>query len=98
MLSGNPISHRTGHSKSADWRNWLENDPLLTPGLRESYRRTLEGFEQFRLKRWASGSSGGGPGGPAQPTVALAREYVELQCLERAPGLAQLQEWKQALN
>ena len=82
MLSGNPISHRTGYSESADWRNWLVNDYLLTPGLRESYRRTLEGFGQFCLKRGASGSSGGGPCGPAQPTVALAREYVELQRLE----------------
>ena len=34
----------------------------------------------------------------ARPTVGLAREYVELQRLERAPGPAQLQEWKEALS
>jgi hypothetical protein len=28
----------------------------------------------------------------------LARVYVELQRLERAPGSAQLHEWKEALN
>jgi hypothetical protein len=30
--------------------------------------------------------------------VRLAREYIELQRLERAPGPTQLQEWKEALN
>ena len=29
----------------ADWPGWLEADGLLSPGLRESYRRTLAGFE-----------------------------------------------------
>lgn len=87
-----------GPSKSASWRNWLEKDPLLTPGLRESYQRTLAGFEQFCLKRGTSGTSGSGTCAPAQPTVALARVYVELQRLEQAPGPAQLQEWKEALN
>jgi integron integrase len=58
----------------------------------------LEGFDQFCRKRGSGASSGGEAGAPARPTVALAREYVELQRLERAPGPAQLQEWKEALN
>ncbi len=98
MLTGDPIGGETARSQAADWRNWLANDPLLTPGLRESYRRTLEGFNQFCLKRRGGASSGGGACVPARPSVGLAREYVELQRLERAPGPAQLQEWKEALN
>ncbi len=98
MLTGDHADGATGPSSHAHWRKWLGNDSLLTPGLRESYRRTLEGFEQFCRKRWVSGSSGGGPSGAAWPSVGLAREYVELQRLERAPGSAQLQEWKEALN
>jgi integron integrase len=98
MLSGNQISRGTGRSEAADWRDWLANDPRLTPGLRESYRRTLTEFDQFCLQRRASRNAGGGTRAAAQPTVALAREYVELQRLERAPGPAQLQEWKEALN
>ena len=47
MLTGSRTDGATGLSSDADWRNWLENDRLLTPGLRESYRRTLEGFEEF---------------------------------------------------
>jgi integron integrase len=92
------MNRGTEPSGSASWRNWLVNDPLLTPGLRESYRRTLAGFEQFYLKRGASGTAGSGACGLAQPTVVLAREYVELQRLEQAPGAAQLLEWKEALN
>ena len=34
----------------ADWRLWLEADDLVSPGLRESYRRTLEEFERFCVK------------------------------------------------
>jgi hypothetical protein len=37
-------------------------------------------------------------GTAARPTVGLAREFVELQRLERVPGPAQLEEWKDALN
>ena len=77
-----------------DWRPWLEAEALLSPGLRESYRRTVEGFEQFCRKR----AGAGGAGAAGRLTVGLAREYVELQRLERAPGPAQLQEWKDALN
>ena len=98
MLSGNPISRGTGRSEAADWRNWLANDARLTPGLREDYRRTLTSFEEFCLGRGTSGSAGGTTRAPARPTVDLAREYVELQRLERAPGPAQLQAWKEALN
>jgi integron integrase len=98
MLTGDHTDGATGPSSPADWRNWLGNDSLLTPGLRESYRRTLEGFEEFCRKRGVSGSSGGGAPAAARATVGLAREYVELQRLERAPGPAQLQEWKEALN
>jgi integron integrase len=98
MLTGNPIDGGTGRSEAADWRNWLEHDHLLGPVLRESYRRTLASFEEFCLRRDASGSAGGVTRAPARPTVALARVYVELQRLERAPGPAQLQAWKDALN
>ena len=82
----------------ADWRQWLEADGLLSPGLRESYQRTLEGFEGFCRKRAVGQAPAGGGGTAARPTVGHAREYVELQRLERAPGPAQLQEWKDALN
>lgn len=99
MLSGNQIGPRAGLDEAADWRNWLANDPRLTPGLRESYRGTLAGFEQFcRQSAEPAGRASGGTRAAAQPTAALAREYVELQRLERAPGPAQLQEWKEALN
>jgi hypothetical protein len=84
MLSGNQISQGTGQGEFASWRNWLEKDHLLTPGLRESYQQTLAAFEQFCLKRGASQTPGSGAGAPAQLTVALAREYVELQRLEQA--------------
>ena len=47
MLSGNQIGRGTGRSEAADWRSWLDRDHLLTIGLREGYRRTLAGFEQF---------------------------------------------------
>ena len=93
MLSGNQLGRGTGRSEAADWRNRLANDPLLTPGLRESYRRTLTQFDQFCLQRGAGKNAGGGTRAAAQPTVALARDYVELQRLERAPGPAQLLAW-----
>ena len=82
----------------ADWPGWLEADGLLSPGLRESYRRSLEGFEQFCRKRAQVQATSGTPAAVARVTVELAREYMELQRLERAPGPAQLQEWKDALN
>ncbi len=41
MLTGDPTGGQTGRSQTVDWRNWLANDPLLTAGLRESYRPTL---------------------------------------------------------
>ena len=69
-----------------DWTSQLHADDSLTPGLRAMYRRTLSGFLQFCLQRQAG------------PSVALARDYVELARLERAPSPAQLQEWKDGLN
>jgi len=98
MHSGNQNDCGTGGSEAADWRTWLANDARLTPGLREDYRRTLTSFEAFCLRRGTSGSAGGATRAPARATVVLAREYVELQRLERAPGPAQLQGWKEALN
>ncbi|MGO8926206.1 MAG: hypothetical protein ACLQU3_04860 [Limisphaerales bacterium] len=98
MLSGNQKSRGTGPSEAADWRNRVANDHRLTPGLRESYRGTLAGFEQFCRQRGASGTASGGTCAAAQPTAALAREYVELQRLEWAHGPAQVQAWKAALN
>lgn len=76
----------------------MEQDRTLTPAVRESYRGTLEGFEQFCLKRQVSGVAGAGARAVGRSSVTLAREYVELQRLERAPGPAQLQDWKEALN
>ena len=69
-----------------DWASKLHADDSLTPGLREMYRRTVAGFLQFCQQRQAA------------PSLALAREYVELARLERAPSPAQLQEWKDGLN
>ena len=37
-----------------DCRPWLEGDDLLSPELRESYRRTPGGFEGFCRKRVAA--------------------------------------------
>lgn len=70
----------------ADWEEVLLRDATLTPGLRELYRQTVRGFREFCGPR-------GGVG-----TVRLAREYVELVQLERAPHPARLQAWKDALN
>jgi len=98
MLNGTHQDNVTEPGPLADWRQWLETDPLLSPGLRESYRRTLEGFEQFCRKRPGAQAPSGGAAASARPSVGLAREYVELQRLERGPGPAQLQEWKDALN
>ena len=92
MLTENQADQHSGRSQTADWRHWLSKDSSLSPGLRESYRRTLEGFDQFCVKR------GGGVGTSGGATVALAREFVELQRLEWGPGPAQLQECKDALN
>ena len=69
-----------------DWAARLAADGSLTPGLRESYRQTVAGFLAFCRGRQAGA------------TVALAREYVELARLERAPSAGRLQEWKEALN
>ena len=83
------------------WQAALAVDASLSPGLRESYRRALEGFERFCQKRSGRPDgrvAGDGSGAGRRARIALAREYVELQRLERVPGPAQLQEWKEALN
>jgi hypothetical protein len=69
-----------------DWAIALRADDSLSPGLRESYRRTLVDFLKFCQQRRAGA------------TVVLAREYVELARLEQAPAPARLQEWKDGLN
>jgi hypothetical protein len=69
-----------------DWSRKLQADASLTPGLREGYRRTIEGFLRFCEQRRSG------------PTVALAREYVEPARLERAPSPSRLQQWKDALK
>ncbi len=69
-----------------EWAAALRHDGSLTGGLRESYRQTVGRFLQFCGQRRAGA------------TVALAREYVELARLERAPSPARVQEWKDALN
>ena len=78
--SAAPKSRRDNKPFFADWARKLHADDSLTPGLRQVYRRTLEGFLQFCQQRQAG------------PSVALARAYVELTQLERAPSPAQLQE------
>src|ERR1035437_365858 len=84
------------------WPEALQADNSLSPGLRESYRRTLEGFEAFCGRRSrapaASGALTGSAGAGRRARIALARDYVELQRLERVPGPRQLEEWKEALN
>jgi integron integrase len=84
--SAAPKSRRDNKPFFADWARKLHADDSLTPGLRQVYRRTLEGFLQFCQQRQAG------------PSVALARAYVELAQLERGPSPAQLQEWKDGLN
>ena len=69
-----------------DWAGVLRADDSLSPGLRESYRRTLVDFLKFCQQRRAGA------------TVALAREYMELARLEQAPAPGRLQEWKDGLN
>jgi integron integrase len=98
MLAGDLKSGANGLGRFANWRNWLQGDPSLDPGLRMAYQPTLAGFERFCLKRLAARSTGAGEAGRAAPTAGMAREYVELQHLEHLPGPAQLQQWKDALN
>jgi len=45
MLNMAHNDHPADADPLADWPGWLEADGLLSPGLRESYRRTLAGFE-----------------------------------------------------
>ena len=87
VLVGQPSGAETFHG----WREALRSDPGISPGLRESYLRTLEGFERFSQARLGADSG-------RRARIALARQFVELQQLERVPGPAQLQEWKEALN
>ena len=70
----------------ADWEERLVQEAVLPPGLRESYRATFQAFLGFCRRRQSG------------PTVAAARDYVEIARLERQPGPVQLQEWKDALN
>ncbi len=69
-----------------DWAARLRDDSALTPGLREAYRRALTAFLQSCARRGT------------RPSVAAAREHVELARLEQAPSPGRLQEWKDALN
>src|SRR4051812_11501653 len=76
-------------ANAAFWSGWkaaLPGDSLLSPGLQEAYRRTIEGFAAYCGKKKGAA------------TKELARAYIDLEQLERAPGPAQLQEWKDALN
>ena len=71
------------------WRGFqlvFSSDALLRAGLRERYRQTLVRFRIVRRKKGL------------EPSVAAAREFVELTRLEQAPSPARLQEWKDALN
>lgn len=73
MLTKDHLHRGTERNEPADWRKWLANDNSLTPCLRESYQQTLEGFQQFCLKRAAGERPDGGSAAGARPTVALAR-------------------------
>src|ERR1035441_1576170 len=86
MLTGDHLHRRTECNDPADWRKCLENDNSLTPGLRESYERTLAGFERFCWQRKTGAAPGGETWAAARPGVGLARVYVELQRQERASG------------
>lgn len=68
------------------WSPALAADDSLSEGLREAYRQTLSRFLKFAAQRRAG------------PSVAVAREFVELARLEQSPSPARLQEWKAALN
>jgi integron integrase len=68
------------------WSAALATDSALSPSAREGYRWVLKGFLAFCAGRGQA------------PSVALAREHVELLRLEQAPSPARLEEWKQALN
>ena len=68
------------------WSAALAADDSLSAGLREAYRQILSRFLQFAAQRRAG------------PSVAGAREFVELARLEQAPSPARLAEWQAALN
>jgi hypothetical protein len=85
MKTGVPHLSRSGLS-FPDWANALRADDSLSPGLRESYRRTIAGFLKYCQQKHT------------QATVALARAYVEVTRLEQAPAPGRLQEWKDSLN
>ena len=58
----------------ASWRKALASEPLSRPGVREGCRGILERFLGYcRQKGWL-------------PSVARAREYVEVARLEPCPG------------
>jgi hypothetical protein len=68
------------------WSPALAADDSLSAGLREAYRQILSRFLKFSAQRRAG------------PSVAVAREFIELARLEQSPSPARLQEWKAALN
>lgn len=69
-----------------DWRGALSAEGALGAGQRAVYQQVIVGFLDFCAGRGLL------------PTVALAREHLELRRLERAPGPGRLQGWKDALN
>ena len=81
----NPLSQPAKPAFSL-WPDWLRADPTVAPGLRESYRRTVEEFLQYCAGRAAA------------VTVAQAREFVALARLREAPSPARLREWQEGLN
>ena len=69
-----------------DWSARLRTDDSLAPAQRESFRLIITRFLDFCRER----STG--------PTVAGAREFVELIRLQEAPSPGRVQDWKAALN
>jgi len=85
-MSASPANPSHPTVAFADWSAQLEADASLSPGLRASYRVALTRFLAFCARRGTA------------PTVALAREHVDLVRLEHAPSPGRLLEWKDGLN
>jgi hypothetical protein len=68
------------------WGSALTADDFLSPGLREAYRQVVSGFLQYCAAQGV------------RPSVAAARDYVELTHLEQGPSPVRLTEWKDGLN
>jgi len=86
-MSSNDVANALPGSRFfPGWPAALAAEDSLSPAVREGYRLTVSRFLQFCAARKVA------------PAVAGAREFVELERLERAPSPARLREWKDGLN